>query len=388
MLVGSKYEWLCSVFLDTQFPGAKDIVDPDGLLGQSDIARLPSIHPRLSELEFLRDLRALEVQPGAAADAPREGEKMQNTRSGQEDHPDQHAQQDESRLTAELLRMLSAEHISSPADDTAIADRSQGSTGHMSASLEHVTPGEGARRSRRKTRHAQAARLNAPDPTLVLDDFSASPVSRAGAQKYPVASQQTLPGSSLSQETGPSMREQAPPKRAKRKRVRRSEDEDPAWQPEEASSDLAAGPEHAALAEGQSASASPAKSAAQEAAPQHIPRSRYKGVSCHKCASHDLSQLACHVGACLNLLALSRYEAVCIPLYVLFWGIRRSSQCQVSLRGCRSQEERSSLVTGEVDNTAYAFLQADIQVGGLFVAGWAAGLPRRLCHRRGGCQSI
>ncbi|CAK0786546.1 hypothetical protein CVIRNUC_009759 [Coccomyxa viridis] len=271
-----------SVFLDTQFPGAKDIVDPDGLLGQSDIARLPSIHPRLSELEFLRDLRALEVQPGAAADAPREGEKMQNTRSGQEDHPDQHAQQDESRLTAELLRMLSAEHISSPADDTAIADRSQGSTGHMSASLEHVTPGEGARRSRRKTRHAQAARLNAPDPTLVLDDFSASPVSRAGAQKYPVASQQTLPGSSLSQETGPSMREQAPPKRAKRKRVRRSEDEDPAWQPEEASSDLAAGPEHAALAEGQSASASPAKSAAQEAAPQHIPRSRYKGVSCHK----------------------------------------------------------------------------------------------------------
>ena len=295
MFVGSKYEMLCSVFLDTQFPGAKDIIDPDGLLGQSDIARLPSIHPRLSELEFLRDLRALEVQPGAAADAVQEGEKGQNTISGQEDHPDQHAQQDESRLTAELLRMLSAEHMSVPAEDTAIAYRSQGSSGHMSASLEHVTPGEGARRSRRKTRHAQAARLEAPDPALMLDDFSASPFSQRGAQRYPVASQQTLPGSSLSQETGPSLVEQAPPKRARRKRVRRSEDEDPAWQPEEASSDLAAVPEHAAPAEGQSASASPANGASQDAAPQHIPRSRYKGVSCHKCASHDLPKCACHV---------------------------------------------------------------------------------------------
>ena len=318
MLVGSKYVMFCSVFLDTQFPGAKDIVDPDGLLGQSDIARLPSIHPRLSELEFLRDLRALEVQPGAAADAVQEGEKVQNIRSGQESHPDQHPQQDESRLTAELLRMLSAEHMSAPAEDTAIAYRSQGSSGHMSASLEHVTPGEGARRSRRKTRHAQAARLEAPDPALVLDDFSASPILQAGAQQYPVASQQTLPGSSLSQETGPSMREQAPPKRAKRKRVRRSEDEDPAWQPEEASSDLAAGPEPVALVEQQSASASPAKGAAQDAAPQHIPRSRYKGVSCHKCASHDLSDLACYAAACL--LALSKYKCVRILSQVLFWG--------------------------------------------------------------------
>ena len=313
---------------------------------------------------------------------------MHNIRSGQEDHPDQHAQQDESRLTAELLRMLSAEHMSAPAEDTAIAYRSQGSSGHMSASLEHVTPGEGARRSRRKTRHAQAARLEAPDPARVLDDFSASPVSQAGAQKYPVASQQTPPGSNLSQETGPGMREQAPPKRAKRKRTRRSEDEDPAWQPEDASSDLAAGPEHAALAEGQSASASPAKSAAQDAAPQHIPRSRYKGVSCHKCASHDLSQLACHAGACL--LVLSQYKAVCIPFACALLGNLQVLQHSVSLimRSCTTQEERSSLVTGQFDNTAYALLQADIQVGGLFVAGWAAGLPRRLCHGRGGCQSI
>ena len=307
--VSAKIKSFRSVFLDTQFPGAKEIVDPDGLLGQSDIARLPSIHPRLSELEFLRDLRALEVQPGAATDAVQEGEKVHNIRSGQEDHPDQHAQQDESRLTAELLRMLSAEHMSAPAEDTAIAYRSQGSSGHMSASLEHVTPGEGARRSRRKTRHAPAARLEAPDPARVLDDFSASPVTQAGAQKYPVASQQTLPGSNLSQETGPSMAEQAPSKRARRKRVRRSEDDDPAWQPEEASSDLAAGLEQAALAEGQSASASPAKSAAQDAAPQHMPRSRYKGVSCHKCASHDLSDLACYAAACLLVLSRCKVSA-------------------------------------------------------------------------------
>ena len=318
--VSAKSESFCSVFLDTQFPGAKEIVDPDGLLGQSDIARLPSIHPRLSELEFLRDLRALEVQPGSAADAGLERCKVQNTGPGQEDYADQHAQQDESRLTAQLLRMLSTEHMSAAVDSTAIPSRSKGNSDHMSASVEHVTPGVGARRSRRKTRHAQVARLEALDPALVLDDFSASPVSQAGAQKYPVASLQTLPGSNLSQETDPSMAEQAPPKRARRKRVRRSEDEDPAWQPEEASSDLAAGPEHVALAEGQSAS--PAKSAAQDAAPQHIPRSRYKGVSCHKCASHDLSELACYAAACL--LALSRCKCVCMLLHVLFWEICRS----------------------------------------------------------------
>ena len=370
----------CSVFLDTQFPGAKDIVDPDGLLGQSDIARLPSIHPRLSELEFLRDLRALEVQPGPAADATKEREKVQNITPGQEDHPDQHAQQAESRLTAELLRMLSAEHMSAPAEDTAVAYRSQGSSGHMSASLEHVTPGEGARRPRRKTRHAQPARLEAPDPALVLDDFSPSSIPRAGAQKYPVASQQTLPGSSLSQETAPRIVEQAPTRqRAKRKRVRRSEDEDPAWQPEEASSDLAAGPEHAALAEGQSASVSPAKSAAQDAAPQHIPRSRYKGVSCHKCASHELSKLACG-----SMPAGTVKAAFCMYSSDKC----RSSQRPVSLSSCKSQQEMSSPVTKESDINASALLQADTQVGGLFVAGWAAGLPWRLCHGRGSCQSI
>ena len=286
----------CSVFLDSQFPGAKEIVDPDGLLGQSDIARLPSIHPRLSELEFLRDLRALEVQPGAAADAGQEQEKVQSKRPGQGGHADQHAQQDESRLTAELLRMLSAEHLSAPVETTAThVSRSKGSSDHMSASLEHDTPGEGARRSRRKTRHAPVARPKAPDSVQMLNDVSAGPNPQAAAQGYLVASQQPAPSSNLSQETAPNMVEQAPPKRAKCKRARHSEDEDPAWQPEEASSDLAVGPERATPAEGQSVSVSPAKSAAGVAAQQHIPKSRYKGVSCHKCASHVMFEPACHM---------------------------------------------------------------------------------------------
>ena len=308
--MGSKDVLCCSVFLDTQYPGAKEVVDPDGLLGQSDIARLPSIHTRLSELEFLRGLRALEVQPTADKGAGQERERAPDMGQEHEGHADQHAQQDESRLTAELLRMLSAEHMSASVQNTAApAFTSKGSSEQMSASLEHVTPGGSLGKFRRKTRHAQAARHTAPDSAQMLDEFGAGPGPKSIAQDYPVASQLTPLSSSLSQETGPRLVKQPPPKRAKRKRVRRSEDEDPAWQPEEASSDLAVDPERAALTtERQNASASPAKSTAQGAAPQHIPKSRYKGVSCHKCASCVMLSLH-HAQPCVSLSALSRQLA-------------------------------------------------------------------------------
>lgn len=272
---------MCSVFLDTQYPGAKEIIDPNGILESADIARLPSIHTRPSELEFLKDLRALEVQPSSTA----RQHGIQQTHPSSRDAQDQEKQDDatpaeESRPTAELLRMLSAEHMHPGPDDLGRGSKGAGpsSRGKAYRQASKEVPGLPVKRQRTHqssllkpiavashSRHGESA---GSDTDLDVEQDNTRSLHLT-ASKVDDSSRQAT--------------EQAPRRRKqKRKRASRSEDSDPAWQPEEDVPARADTPEHLLRAPEEDAPVPATNTRAQEVAVAHIPKSKYKGVSCHK----------------------------------------------------------------------------------------------------------
>ena len=288
---------MCSIFLDTQFPGAREVIDPDGLLGQADIARLPSIHPRASELEFLKDLRALEVHPDPAVS--QHGDQLEMSLGR---HSAQQAPSEESGLTAEVLTMLSLKDMHQ-ASEGAVKG------GHNSSPSRKWLPqpkgkaieapaSPGTPPKKRKTRQsrglmpkpAQSAHMRSDntDMDVLTDD------SDEGEHTDPDQNMPRQRPSSVEVLASQQVSLRPPPWKAKRRRTWRSEDSDPSWQPADEphrTSPIEGATGLVGVAdkdpEGSMAVTVPATRRrgpqyAALAAAAHVPKSRYKGVSCHK----------------------------------------------------------------------------------------------------------
>ena len=263
---------LCSVFLDAQLPGAKEVIDPERLLsfGQADIARLPSIQPRPSELEFLRYLRALEVDAEPAAAAPFQEEQRvkqeglpcaadsaQRAQQPGSTHPEPSPQ---GRLTAELLQMLSAEqprHV----------DGSRSKENHRPVQRERRKRSNGRKRHERHTgagKPEQASPANMQRDGGVSDDQEVTELSQP----------------SLEQE----LSAEPTARKSRRKRPRRSDDDDPVWQPEyeQGGRDDHDRSREQPVEGFQKQPPSKDGASGAVAAAAHTSKSQYKGVSCHK----------------------------------------------------------------------------------------------------------
>lgn len=263
---------LCSVFLDAQLPGAKEVIDPERLLsfGQPEIARLPSIQPRPSELEFLRDLRALEADAEPAAATPFQKEQ----RVKQEGLPcaadsAQRAQQPESthpepspqgRLTAELLQMLSAEQPRYVA-------------GSRSKKDDRPMQRDRRKRSDGRKRHERHARAGKPERA---SEANMQRDGGVGDEEEFTELLQPSPEQEVSAE--PATR------KSRRKRPRRSDDDDPVWQPESEQDGRDDHDRSSEQPEEGLQKQPPSKQVASGAvaAAAHTSKSQYKGVSCHK----------------------------------------------------------------------------------------------------------
>ena len=310
---------MCSIFLDTQFPGAREVIDPDGLLGEADIARRPSIHPRASELEFLKDLRALEVYPD---EAPTRHETPLGRESADTAQHAQQAPAEETRLTADVLRMLSLQPVHETSQDAVkggVPSPSRRGLPQPQGEAVEGPPSPGTPPKKRKARHSsglvpkpeQPSRMRTGTADVgVLTDDSDEDDSNEEVQ---MDLDGDRPEQRASSEDGAASQQASlrpPPWKAKRRRTWRSEDSDPSWQPADEPHSMSPAEGAAGLAKGATgvtkgtaglaagaaralqgsvAVTAPAASRrgpqyAALAAPAHISRSKYKGVSCHKCA--------------------------------------------------------------------------------------------------------
>ena len=282
----------CSIFLDTQFPGARELIDTDGLLEQADIARLPSLHPRASELEFLKDLRALEVQPGPQPDTHFSKEPASQAQRSQQ------APAEETRLTADVLGMLSAEHLHEAAEDNVDGDWNSSPSRVEAAQLIGRVTGApaspGTPPKKRKARQnrglapkpAQPAQVPVDDADLDMhhtDDGAVEDVS-VDVDRYQGTTGQQAPSVALPVSQEITLRPS--PWKAKRRRTWRSEDSDPSWQPPDEPATTSAVECIAAEPENSTAVALPVT---RRRGPKYAAlagvqgtKSRYKGVSCHK----------------------------------------------------------------------------------------------------------
>ena len=285
--------------MDTQFPGAREVIDPDGLLEQADIARLPSLHPRASELEFLRDLRALEVQPSPALD--QHGDQLKTPFTAELANQAQQPQQEsgeQSRLTAEVLRKLSAEHLLVASADAASGSRYSSPSrmgpaqpkGHLSEAPESPGTPPKKRKARQSSglmpKPARTARVHADimdvDANVHADDTERTEHvdqdqngqrQRGPSVDFPASQQDSL---------------RPPPWKAKRRRTWRSEDSDPSWQPAD-EPQVTSTVETAKKEPKVSRAVTPPVTRRKVpdyteivAGAAHVPKSKYKGVSCHK----------------------------------------------------------------------------------------------------------
>ncbi len=291
--------YICSIFLDTQFPGAREVIDPDAFLEQADIARLPSLHPRASELEFLRDLRALEVQPGPAES--QHGDQLEAPFSREAADQAQRAQQapgDQTRLTAEVLRKLSAEHMLEPSADAASGSRqSSPSRKGPAQPKDHLTEAPESPGTPPKKRKARQSSGLMPKPAMssrmhadIMDvdgDVHADDSNTAEHGDL----DQNMPDQRVSSAGNPTSQQDSlrpPPWKAKRRRTWRSEDSDPLWQPGD-EPQVTSTVEIAKKELKVSRAVTPPVTRRKVpdytkivAGAAHVPKSKYKGVSCHK----------------------------------------------------------------------------------------------------------
>ena len=279
--------WLCSIFLDTQLPGAREVIDPEGLfLGQADIARLPSIHPRASELEFLKDLRALEVHSGPAAEqyetqreSPPSRDPADQAQRAQQAHP-------EDSQPAELLRMLSAGHLHDASEDAMRGSKGPSPRKRGVARFKwQATEAPASPKTppkKRKSRQSRAqspmpassARINAAYADMDVQSDSDDENDEGADPDYTTSIPRSL-GAAAHLGTS---------RKRGRKRPRRSEDNDPAWQPLDNEVDRSSSPKTSLLRARESMAVTtrtPAREISYAPA-AHIPKSKYKGVSCHK----------------------------------------------------------------------------------------------------------
>ena len=260
------------MFLDAQLPGAKEVIDPERVLsfGQPDIARLPSIQPRPSELDFLRDLRALEVDAKPAAAAPfQEEQRVKHEGLLCAADSAQRAQQSESmhqgpspqgRLTAELLQMLSAEQPRHVAVNRSNQDNRPVQSGSR-------------KRSNVRTRHGRRAGASKPEQASTANmQRDSGVVDNQEVTELP----QPSPEQKFSLE--PATRN------SRRKRPRRSDDDDPVWQPEYEQDGRDCHDKSREQPEAGVHRQPPSRhgSSGAVAAAAHTSKSQYKGVSCHK----------------------------------------------------------------------------------------------------------
>jgi len=187
---------------------------------------------------------------------------------------------EESRLTAELLRMLSAEHMHPGSDDSGRGSKGAGpsSKGKAYRQASKEVPGLPVTRQR-----AHQSSLLKP---IAVASHSRHGESAGSDTDLDVEQDNTRSLHLTASKANASSRqasEQAPRRRKqKRKRARRSEDSDPAWQPEEDVYARADTPERSLRAPEEDAPVPATNTRAQEVAVAHIPKSKYKGVSCHK----------------------------------------------------------------------------------------------------------
>ena len=180
----------------------------------------------------------------------------------------QHAQQDsapagQGLLTAKLLRVLSAEHMHIYTEDIA-----------LSRKIKRLPKQHSVQEPPVRSRKRRASQITAEQAEM----------SSNHSLEHETASEEA--GSHSRQpfsRPNPAEHQEHKAQRTKRKRARRSDDDDPAWQPEEAIADQADSPAKAIKNYRQSTATPSAKhSAAHDTAAGHIPKSQYKGVSCHK----------------------------------------------------------------------------------------------------------
>ena len=274
------------------------MIDPDGFLEQADIARLPSLHPRASEVEFLRDLRALEVQPGPAES--QHGDQLETPFNMEAADQAQRAQQAlgvQSRLTAEVLRKLSAEHMLEPSADAASGSRhSSPSRKGPARSESHLVEAPESPGTPPKKRKARQSSGLMPKPAMssrmhadIMDVDGDVHADDSNAPEHGDLDQK-MPDQRVSSTENPASQDslRPPPWKAKRRRTWRSEDSDPSWQPAD-EPQVTSTVEIAKKEPKVSRAVTPPVTRRKVpdytkivAGAAHVPKSKYKGVSCHK----------------------------------------------------------------------------------------------------------
>ena len=275
------------------------MIDPDGFLGQADIGRLPSLHPRASELEFLRDLRALELQPGPAPD--QHGDQQQlpfSTERAEKAQPAQQTSAEGSRLTAEVLRKLSAEHIRQVSPDAAHGSQhsspSRKGPAHLRSHLTEAPESPGTPPKKRKA-HRSSGLMPQPAESAgthadIMDIDTDVHVDDSDEYRH-MDLDQSMPDQRVSSVDNPASQQDSlrpPPWKAKRRRTWRSEDSDPSWQPAD-EPQVTSTVEVARKEPKRSMAVTPPVTRRKVpdytkivAGAAHVPKSKYKGVSCHK----------------------------------------------------------------------------------------------------------